>query len=97
MNNNSFSELRRLIQKARKKSVELNDATQAVFDALSDIDLCVPTDAENADDLEQAINCYIQYGEYSIDELLDEIKQQCEKQKKLILDTRSILMGKTNY
>ena len=76
MNNNSFSELRRLIQKARKKSIELNDATQAVFDTLSDIDLCVPTDAENADDLEQAINCYIQYGEYSIDELLDEIKQQ---------------------
>ena len=75
----SFSELRRLIQKARKKSIELNDATQAVFDALSDIDLYVPTDAENADDLEQAIACYIQYGEYSIDELLDEIKQQCEK------------------
>lgn len=81
MNNNSFSELRRLIQKARKKSIELNDATQAVFDALSDIDLYVPTDAENADDLEQAINCYIQYGEYSIDELLDEIKQQCEKKE----------------
>ena len=79
MNNNSFSELRRLIQKARKKSIELNDATQAVFDALSDIDLCVPTDAENADDLEQAINCYIQYGEYSFDGLLNEIKQQCEK------------------
>ena len=79
MNNNSFSELRRLIQKARKKSIELNDATQAVFDALSDVDLCVPT--ENADDLEQAINCYIQYGEYSIDELLDEIKQQYKKKE----------------
>lgn len=81
MNNNSFSELRRLIQKARKKSIELNDATQAIFDALSDVDLCVPTDAENADDLEQAINCYIQYGEYSVDELLNEIKQQCEKKE----------------
>lgn len=31
MNNNSFSELRRLIQKARKKSIELNDATQYAF------------------------------------------------------------------
>lgn len=81
MNNNSFSELRRLIQKAKKKSIELNDATQAVFDALSDVDLCVPTDAENADDLEQAINCYIQYGEFSIDELLDEIKQQYKKKE----------------
>lgn len=81
MNNNSFSELRKLIQKARKKSIELNDATQAVFDALSDVDLCVPTDAENADDLEQAINCYIQYGEFSIDELLDEIKQQYKKKE----------------
>lgn len=74
-----LKDIRKLIQKARKKSIELNDATQAVFDVLSDIDLCVPTDAENADDLEQAINCYIQYGEFSIDELLDEIKQQCEK------------------
>lgn len=55
MNNNSFSELRRLIQKARKKSIELNDATQAVFDALSDVDLCVPTDAENADDLNRRL------------------------------------------
>lgn len=74
-----LKDIRKLIQKARKKSIELNDATQAVFDVLSDIDLNVPTDAENADDLEQAISCYIQYGEFSIDELLDEIKQQCEK------------------
>ena len=71
-----LKDIRKLIQKARKKSIELNNATQEVFDALSDIDLCVPTDAENADDLEQAINCYIQYGEFSIDELLNEIKQQ---------------------
>lgn len=76
-----LKDIRKLIQKARKKSIELNDATQEVFDALSDIDLYVPTDAENADDLEQAINCYIQYGEYSIDELLDEIKQQCKKKE----------------
>ena len=81
MNNNSFSELRRLIQKARKKSIELNDATQAVFDALSDVDLCVPTDAENADDIEQAIKCYNKFVEYSIDELLDEIKQQYKKKE----------------
>lgn len=74
-----LKDIRKLIQKARKKNIELDDTIQAIFDALSDIDLNVPTDAENADDLEQAINCYIQYGEYSIDELLDEIKQQCEK------------------
>ena len=41
----------------------------------------LPYGAENADDLEQAINCYIQYGEYSIDELLDEIKQQYKKKE----------------
>lgn len=76
-----LKDIRKLIQKARKKSIELNDATPAVFDALSDVDLCVPTDAENADDLEQAISCYIQYGEYSIDELLDEIKQQYKKKE----------------
>ena len=76
-----LKDIRKLIQKARKKSIELNDATQAVFDALSDVDLCVPTDSDNDDYLEQAINCYIQYGEFSIDELLDEIKQQCKKKE----------------
>lgn len=33
------------------------------------------TMAENADNLEEAINCYIQYGGYSIEGILDELEQ----------------------
>lgn len=33
------------------------------------------TMAENADNLEEAINCYIQYGEYSIESILDELEK----------------------
>lgn len=47
-----------------------------MYDFLSDInaDLEVPTDAENADTLEEAINCFVQYGEYNIDGILKELK-----------------------
>lgn len=47
-----------------------------MYDFLSDInaDLEVPTDAENADTLEEAINCFVQYSEYNIDGILKELK-----------------------
>ena len=38
------------------------------------IDLDVHSDAENADTLEEAINCYVQYGEYNLSDLLKEIR-----------------------
>lgn len=40
------------------------------------IDLEVETNAENTDDLEQAVNCYVQYGEYTLKGLLKEIMKQ---------------------
>lgn len=40
------------------------------------IDLDIHSDTENADTLEKAINCYVQYGEYNLTDLLKEIKQQ---------------------
>ena len=34
----------------------------------------LPSNAENADNLEEAILCYMQYGEYDPDELWEELK-----------------------
>lgn len=53
------------------------DATlKSLFDTLIqlDIDLDVESNAENADNLNDAICCYIDYNEYNLDRLLEEIK-----------------------
>lgn len=41
----------------------------------------VTTNAENADNLEQAVNCYVQYGEYNLKELVSEIMKQYNEMK----------------
>ena len=70
--------IKKLLQKARKKSKESDEALRTVYKAIEDmcIDLDVHSDAENADTLEEAINCYVQYGEYKLTDLLKEIRQQ---------------------
>ena len=40
------------------------------------------TKAENADNLEEAIYCYIQYGEFDVDSIIEEIKA-AEKEYKV--------------
>lgn len=74
----ALMELKKMIQKARRKSKEADESLQKVHKALEDmcIELNVPTNAENADDLEQAVNCYIQYGEYNLCSLMKEIRKQ---------------------
>ena len=68
--------IKKLLQKARKKNKESDEALRAVYQAIEDmcIDLDASTDAENADTLEEAINCYVQYGEYNLTGLLNEIR-----------------------
>jgi hypothetical protein len=71
-------ELKEALQKARKASKKADEELRKVYAILEDmcIDLEVETNAENADDLEQAVNCYVQYGEYTIKGLLKEIMEQ---------------------
>lgn len=71
-------ELEKLFKKARKKNNEADKALQEVYQAIEDmcIDLDIPSNAENANTLEEAINCYVQYGEYNLKGLLKEIKEQ---------------------
>ena len=66
---------KRRLEQARKKAVET--ATKAVFDALED--MCIepdeiPSAAENAENLEEAICCFIDYGEYSVSGIMREVR-----------------------
>lgn len=68
---------KRRLEQARKKSVESAAATKAVFDALED--MCIepdeiPSAAENAENLEEAISCFIDYGEYSVSGIMREVR-----------------------
>ena len=51
----------------------MNNIMQEIFDELSNECLELPTNAENADTVEDAICCYIQYGEYSPENIWKEI------------------------
>lgn len=71
----------KLIEDARKKQLELNSLQDAIFSNLKimDINIDEPTEAENADSLSEAITCYIHYGEYGLNNVIKEIKNQCRK------------------
>lgn len=73
-----LKEVKRWIALARKYEMCKDNATTMVFNLISElndnVDLeDIATGAENADNLEEAICCYIDYGEYTIDELIAEI------------------------
>ena len=72
-----FRRVKSLLEKARKKQVEATAATALVYQALED--MCIDadqikSDAENADNLDDAISCFISYGEYSVAGIMREIK-----------------------
>ena len=62
---------KRRLEQARKKAVESAAATKAVFDALED--MCIDP-GENAENLEEAICCFIDYGEYSVSGIMREVR-----------------------
>lgn len=75
------TEFKKLLECGRKAHVKANEIIQELFNKLEeDMGLrhCVlsdiPSNAENADNLEEAIQCYMQYGEYDPDELWEELK-----------------------
>ena len=55
----------------------LTEQALAVFDAIED--MCIdpdeiPSAAENAENLEEAICCFIDYGEYSVSGIMREVR-----------------------
>ena len=39
----------------------------------------IPSKAENADNIRDAIDCYMQYGEYDVDKIIDEITEAAKQ------------------
>lgn len=71
-------ELKSALQKARRSCKRSDEKLREVYTILDHmcIDLESATNAENADNLEQAVNCYVQYGEYNLKGLVNEIMEQ---------------------
>lgn len=58
--------------RAKNKEDELYDLIDSEYNYL---DLShIPSNAENADNLYEAISCYLSYGEYNIDSLWEELQ-----------------------
>jgi len=76
-----LKELKKLINKARNYEIKKCDLVNNIFGILDElnIDLEAKTNAENADNLSNAITCHIDYGEYSIESIIKEIKSQINK------------------
>ena len=79
-----FNLLKNLLNRAREAQIKADAAFRSVMQVLDD--MCiepdhVPSNAENADNLEQAITCYIAYGEYSVAEIMREVKEAYGKER----------------
>lgn len=73
---NVFKQVAHSIHRARKLQMELDECVRYLYGLLEtmEVDLQASTRAENADHLEDAISCYIQYGEYDLGSIMKEIK-----------------------
>ena len=74
------SEFKKYLERGRKAHIKAESMTNELFDkleqdmGLSELILSdIPSNAENADNLEEAIQCYIQYGECDPDLLWGEL------------------------
>lgn len=74
-----FKLIRKHIVDARIKEQEKQKCLFGIFDHLLYLGIHnpndIPSDAENADNLSDAITCYIDYGEYDIQKIMDEIEK----------------------
>lgn len=78
-----FMEFEIALKSARRKSKTAQKAERLVFTLLDD--MCIdadriPSEAENADNLADAITCYLQYGEFSLSKLMREIRSAYGKE-----------------
>ena len=74
----TFAEFEKLLKKAKRAAEKSEQTERAVFDALDDMCIdpsIIPSAAENAETLEEAIACYISYGEYSVAGIMREVRQ----------------------
>lgn len=83
--NNTETEktLRKLLSDTRKKYMQANKKEQELRDfinfVLPNVELeDAPTSAENSSNLNDAISGFVLYGEYGIDEIINELKNLSE-------------------
>lgn len=76
LSDEALSAFSRLLSKAKKAATEAQAAEARVFRALEDmcIDLDTPTNAENADNLGEAVSCYLAYDEFSHKGIMSEVR-----------------------
>ena len=71
------SEFKRMLQRGRNANIKADEITQELFYKLeNDMGVIlddIPSSAENADNIADAICCYMQYGEYDADLLWNEL------------------------
>lgn len=70
----------KLIEKTKKYYDKAQKSEEELFNYIEkicpDVDLeCIPSNAENADNIKDAITYYCQYGEYSSDEIYEELEE----------------------
>lgn len=76
-----FSDIKVNIKKARKYAELSKEYETKVFNMLDDIGAnteSYKTNAENASNLQEAICCYINYDEYSLEGLMEEIRNAAQ-------------------
>lgn len=72
------SEFIKTMNSARNAFMKAQEKERKIFDKLSeefprlDLDDCI-TNAENAENVQEAISCFLQYGEYNATEIWEEI------------------------
>jgi hypothetical protein len=69
------------MQKARKLETKKDEIMSEIYNLLEQlhVDISVSTKAENADNLDEAIQCCINYNEYSVKGIMNEIKEQLKE------------------
>lgn len=72
-----FMAFEKALRAAKRKADAAQEAENAIFSLLGDMCIdadSIPTKAENADNLKEAIACYLSYGEYSVAGIMREIR-----------------------
>ena len=79
-----FMEFEKILKSAKRKALVAQEAQDEVFRALEDMCIdaeSVPSDAENATNLGEAICCYLDYDEYSLSGIMREVRNAYGKQE----------------
>ena len=72
-----FMEFEKALKSAKRKAVAAQKAQNHIFELLEDMRIDaekIPTKAENASDLGEAITCYLDYGEYTLLGIMREVR-----------------------